>query len=345
MIVEHKDFKISYLVQDQKEKIEAFLSNLRDGSLSILCKTSGSTGTPRQIEISKKSLAVSAQNSIDFFKLKPKETAILCMSIDFIAGKMMLVRAMMAGLELKVLPVSSSLSELIEASEFIALFPKQLQGLISTKKGIKALKKSRCILVGGATISTEIEQFLISNHISIYHSYGMTETATHVALKRSGYKGEQYYKAVSGVSFSQKKGCLSIMYPKIQVGPITTNDLVELINPFTFKWIGRSDFVINTGGYKVSPETLEEKIEPLLKRVCMVTGIKDEEFGEKIGLILLKDEILKGISKETFSGILHPFEIPKVYVCIHEFSQTSNGKIDRVKTAAKIKSSAWKNIL
>ena len=345
MIAEHKDFKISYLAQDQKEKIEAFLSILRDDSSSILCTTSGSTGTPKQIEILKTSLAVSAKKTIDFFKLKPKETAILCMSIDFIAGKMMLVRAMMAGLELKVLPVSSSLSALIEATEFIALFPKQLQGLLSTNKGILALKKSRCILVGGAALSTEIEQLLISNHISIYQSYGMTETATHVALKRSGYQGEQYYKAISGVSFRQKEGCLSISYPKIQVELITTNDLVELINPFTFKWIGRSDFIINTGGYKVSPEKLEAKIQLHLNRVCMVTGIIDEEFGEKIGLILLKEKILKGISKEDFFGILHPFEIPKVYVFIHEFSQTSNGKIDRVKTVAKIKSSAWKNIL
>ncbi len=345
MIVEHKDFKIHFLSTDQKEKINSFLSKLRDTSKSISCKTSGSTGTPKEIELSKKALVVSAQNSIDFFKLKPKESAILCMSVDFIAGKMMIVRAMIAGLEITVLPVSANLSEHIEPSEFIALFPKQLRGLLETTEGMKALKETKNILVGGARISPEIEGNLYANKLSIYQSYGMTETATHVALKRSGYQKEDYYRAVNGVSFSHKDGCLIINYPKIEASPITTTDLVELLDPLTFKWIGRADFIINTGGFKVSPEQLEAKLEPILKCTCMVTGIKDEEFGEKIGLILKSARPVKGLQKKAFKNLLRPFEIPKSYVCIHEFSLTSNGKIDRIKTAAKIKDSVWENIL
>ena len=345
MIVEHTDFKIHFLSTDQKEKIDSFLSKLRDTSQSISCKTSGSTGTPKEIELSKEALVVSAQNSIDFFKLKPKESAILCMSVDFIAGKMMIVRAMIAGLEIKVLPVSADLSGHIESSEFIALFPKQLRGLLQTKEGMKALKETKNILVGGARISPEIEGTLDANKLSIYQSYGMTETATHVALKKSGYQKEDYYRAVNGVSFGHKDGCLIINYPKVQAAPITTTDLVEIVDPLTFKWLGRSDFIINTGGYKVFPEQLEEKLEPLLKCTCMVTGLKDEEFGEKIGLILISDQPMEGLHKIAFKKLLHPFEIPKSYVCIHEFSRTPNGKLDRVKTAKKIKDSAWENIL
>ena len=345
MIIEHKDFKISYFSTEQKEKIEAFLSILRDASTSIRCKTSGSTGTPKEIELSKKALVASAQNSIDFFKLEPQQSAILCMSVDFIAGKMMLVRAMVAGLHLKVFPVRSNLSEFIEPADFIALFPKQLSALLETPKGMNALKESRKILVGGAEISTEIEGALKSNKIAIYQSYGMTETATHVALKKSGHQTEGLYRAINGVSFSQKDGCLVIDYPAIQKTPIMTNDLVEIIDDFSFKWLGRADFVINTGGFKVSPEQLEAKLSKVLRFTYMVTGITDDEFGERIGLIVKGTKPKEGIHKETFKKILHPFEIPKSYVCINDFIHTSNGKLDRVKTAKKIKYSAWENIL
>lgn len=345
MIIQHKDFKISYFSTEQKEEIEAFLSILKDASMNIRCRTSGSTGTPKEIELQKTALAVSAQNSIDFFQLKPKQSAILCMSVEFIAGKMMLVRSMIAGLHLKILPVTSNLSECIEPSQFIALFPKQLQGLVGSNRGLDALKKTKNILIGGAMLSPELEGILNVNQLTIYQSYGMTETATHVALKKSGYRGEDYYKAINGVSFDKIKGCLVISYPKIQEKPITTNDLVELIDPLTFKWIGRVDFVINTGGFKVSPEQLETKLARLLNCACMVTGITDLEFGEKIGLILKRSIPKEAVYKKFFKKKLHPFEIPKSYVCIDEFSQTSNGKLDRVKTASKIKDSAWENIL
>ena len=345
MIIEHKDFKISYFSTEQKEKIETFLSLLRDNSKSISCKTSGSTGSPKVIELSKKALMASAQNSIDFFKLNPKQSAILCMSVDFIAGKMMLVRAMVAGLDLKVLPVSSDLSMLIEPADFIALFPKQLRGLLETSNGIKILKDSERVLVGGAPIPSEIEGVLKSNKISIYQSYGMTETATHVALKRAGYQAEDLYRAINGVSFGTKNGCLVIDYPTVLAEAITTNDLVELTDAVTFKWLGRADFVINTGGFKVSPEQLEAKLSSVLKCLFIVTGITDDEFGERIGLIIKGAIPAVDIQKETFKKTLHTFEIPKSYVCINEFSQTSNGKIDRIKTAAKIKDGAWKNIL
>tara|TARA_B100000900_G_C20392869_1_gene639360 strand:- start:237 stop:836 length:600 start_codon:yes stop_codon:yes gene_type:complete len=199
--------------------------------------------------------------------------------------------------------------------------------------------------VGGAEISTEIEEILKSNKIAVYQSYGMTETATHVALKRSGYQTEDLYRALNGVSFSQKDGCLVIDYPAIQKTAIMTNDLVEIMNAFTFKWLGRADFIINTGGFKVSPEQLEAKLSKVLKFSYMVTGITDDEFGERIGLIVKGDKPTEGIHKGTFKKILHPFEIPKSYVCIDEFIHTSNGKLDRVKTAKKIKYSAWKNIL
>ena len=137
--------------------------------------------------------------------------------------------------------------------------------------------------MGGAEISTEIEDALKSNKISIYQSYGMTETATHVALKKSGHQTEDYYRAINGVSFSKKDGCLVIDYPAIHRTPIMTNDLVEIIDAFAFKWLGRADFVINTGGFKVSPEQLEVKLSKVLRFTFMVTGITDDEFGERIG--------------------------------------------------------------
>ena len=297
------------------------------------------------IQFNKKSLLISAQNSIGFFKFQEKQSAILCISVDFVAGLMMLVRAMLSGMHLHVTPVQSDTYKHINFNaDFIALFPKQLDGFLNDSKGTQILKKISGILVGGAPINLNTEKKLISKEISIYHSYGMTETLTHVALKKTGFMGEEVYQSLPGISFGVKDNRLTIHYPDLHKESILTNDIVQLIDSSSFKWLGRADFVINTGGYKISPEQLENKISPLFDLDFMVTGIKDAQFGQKTGIVF-KGEAPKLINKKMFSGIIHPYEIPKTYTVLSTFCTTKNGKLDRKMTTLKTKESVWKKIL
>ena len=345
MIKPNPHFKITYHTFEQKESIEDLLEMLQDDSNFISCRTSGSTGIPKLIQFSKKSLRTSAQNSIDYFKLQEKQSATLCISVDFVAGLMMLVRAIISGMHLHVTPVSSFTYNYINFNvDFIALFPKQLDGFINHPKGIQILKKIRNILVGGAPINLNTEKQLISEEITIHHSYGMTETLTHVAIKKTGFKGEDTYHALPGISFDIKNDCLAIHYPEIRDQKLTTNDIVELIDDSSFKWLGRSDFVINTGGYKISPEELEQKIAGLFNLDYMIMGIVDNEFGQKIAIVF-KGQAPQVMSKKLFPKNIHPYEIPKLYTVLNEFHSTQNGKLDRRMTALKTKESVWKKIL
>ena len=345
MMKPNPHFKITYHSLEQKQSIENLLKMLQDDSNIIKCRTSGSTGTPKFIQFNKKSILASAKNSIEYFKLQEKQSAILCISVDFVAGLMMLVRAMISGMHLHVTPVSSRTYNYIRFKvDFIALFPKQLYGFINDPKGLQILKNIQYILVGGGSINLNIENQLVSDEITVHHSYGMTETLSHVAIKKTGFKGENTYRALPGISFGVKNDCLEIYYPAISDEKLKTNDIVELINGFSFKWLGRSDFVINTGGYKISPEQLEQKMNGLFDLEFIIVGVEDNEFGQKTGIVF-KGQAPKVMSKKIFSENIHPYEIPKLYTVMNEFYSTQNGKLDRRMTALKTKESVWKEIL
>lgn len=344
-IIPHKDFLIDFYSEEQKSTINSFIEELETDVPFITCHTSGSTGIPKAIRISKEALVLSAENTIGFFNLKPKYKASLCISVEFIAGKMMIVRALIGGMHLKVYSVNASTGNLSLPSDFIALFPKQLGRFMNTADGIDKLKRCRNILIGGAQISKELEKQLIKNKVTVYQSYGMTETVSHIALKKTGYLQETNYKAIAGVSFETLDGCLLIHYPKMSTTVIKTNDLVELKDAQHFKWIGRNDFVINSGGYKISPEIIEDKIQKLFSNEILLTGLKDLEFGEKVGLIIKGTKDSVNIRKADLKSILHPYEIPKMVTFISSFERTFNGKLDRKKTASKINKSAWQILL
>ena len=345
MIKKNPAFQITYHTFEQKERIEFLIQKLQNDSSSISCQTSGSTGKPKLIYFDKNSLKISAQNSIDYFNLQENQVAVLCISVDFVAGIMMLVRAMIAGMKLHVTPVKKNTFKYVRfKADFIALFPKQLDFFLNDRQGVKTLMKINSILVGGAPISSKTESQLISNGITIYQSYGMTETLTHVAIKKTGFMGNKVYQSLPGISFTESNGCLEIDYPALLNEKLITNDIVELIDSSSFKWLGRADFIINSGGYKISPEQLEQKISAILDCEFMVTAVKDTEFGQKTGLIF-KGSAPNYINKKMFSQIMHPYEIPKLYTVLNDFYTTENGKLDRKMTTLKSKKSVWKKIL
>ncbi len=345
MIVPHPNFSIVYHSSEQRKEIEDFIRKVEDHNPTLQFKTSGSTGHPKHIEHSKSAIEVSAKKTIGYFQLKENESAALCLSVENIAGAMMVIRSMIAGLTLHVLPVSTTAVDFLEAKmNFLALVPIQLQHALKSRIGILNLKKCEHVLIGGAPISAVINQKLINEKISAYHSYGMTETITHIALKKTGYQGNDYYKTLEGISISSENDVLCIEYPEIHDKKIITNDCIELLSNSSFRWLGRADFVINSAGYKVSPEMLEEKINKIFDIECLATGIQDDTFGEMIGLIF-KGKAPENIDKERFSKILHPYEIPKIFTELDTFATTQNGKLDRKKTALKTKDCVWKQIL
>ena len=346
MINVNPDFKITYHSLEQKESIEAFTKELKNQAGYIVCQTSGSTGKPKKIQISKKALVVSAKNSIDFFELKNNQNAALCLSIDFIAGKMMLVRSLIAGMHLHIYPVSTDLSNYMHQDiDFIALVPLQLDQLLAHGKGASYLKNIHTILVGGATISKTSEELLALKELTVFQSYGMTETVTHVAIKKTGFQGEAVFRSLAGVRFETHENRLNIIYPGISDHPIQTNDLVHLEDQNSFQWLGRADFIINSGGIKISPEQLEKKLFQIFKLELMVIGIDDAKLGQKIGLIIKGKTSEYPIEKSIFKDLIHPFEIPKSYIFLNDFEKTLNGKLDRNQTAVKTKGLVWKNIL
>ncbi|MEJ6505489.1 MAG: AMP-binding protein [Crocinitomicaceae bacterium] len=346
MININPDFKITYHSLEQKESIEAFTKELKNEAGYISCQTSGSTGKPKEIQISKKALVVSAQNSIDFFELKNNQNAALCLSIDFIAGKMMLVRSLITGMHLHIYPVSTDLSNYLNQDiDFIALVPLQLDQLLAHEKGAPYLKNINKILVGGAAISKTTEELLVHKELTVFQSYGMTETVTHVAIKKTGFQGEAIFRSLAGVRFETNENRLRIIYPGISDHPIQTNDLVHLEDQNSFQWLGRADFVINSGGIKISPEQLEKKLHQIFNFELMVIGIDDAKLGQKVGLIIKGETSEYPIEKSIFKDLIHPFETPKSYTFINDFEKTLNGKLDRNKTAVKTKGLVWKNIL
>ena len=347
MIVVNPHFSILYHSNEQRTQIETLIDEVKNDNSKIQFYTSGSTGAPKIILHLKTAVVASAQKTIHYFQLKEKENAALCLPVDHVAGAMMLIRSMIAGLTLHVYGTSTKSIDSIKAStRFIALLPMQLHHAVNSEKGIKALKSCTHILIGGAPIMPALNRKLIVEKISVYHSYGMTETITHIALKKAGFRGVDFYKTLEGIQVSVKNEALCIDYPEIQMEEILTNDRVELINRTSFRWLGRLDYIINSGGLKISPERIEEKISKGISNPLIITGIPDPILGQKLVLILKQgNRIEQKITKAFLCTYLDKLEIPKAYTIIDEFSWTKNDKIDRKLTLINASTRGWKEIL
>ena len=260
---------------------------------------------------------------------------------------MMLIRAMIAGLTLHVYPCSSRAVDFInERINFIALVPLQLEHFLNSKKGISCLQSIKHVLIGGAPISPHLNTKLINEKITVEHSYGMTETISHIALKKTGLLGVDYYTTLKDISVSSHKESLCIDYPEIKNEIIQTNDRVELIDETSFRWLGRLDHVINSGGIKMSPELIENKISTGISCPFIIAGIPDELLGEKV-VIIIKDEesIEKHLSKNLLAPYVEKYELPKAYCVVKELARTKNNKIDRPLTIKEATKRGWKKLL
>lgn len=320
--------------------IGAFLVDWLAPSDVLGVQTSGSTGTPKTIQLKKQHMVQSAIATGTFFNLKPTNTALHCLPTEYIAGKMMLVRAMVLGLEITcVAPSAHPLQDdLSQSYDFAAMVPLQVQHSIAKVNTIKTL------IVGGAPCTQDLKSALQPVSTNIYETYGMTETITHIAVKKINNTSQthpQNFRTLPNITISQDdRGCLIIQAPKISDTKVVTNDMVNLRSETEFEWLGRYDTIINSGGVKLIPEQIEKQLASLITRnKYFVAGIPDSTLGERLVLFIEGDtNNIQLVAQIENIPTLDKFQKPKELIIVPKFEETSNGKLNRIATI-----NTWKN--
>lgn len=329
--------KANHLIENGKNEeiaIGKFILEWLSTNDFLTVKTSGSTGIPKEIKLQKKKVCNSATATITYFDLPENSKALLCLSSEYIAGKMMLVRAMVGGWDLHThSPEKNPLNNIDIEFDFAAMVPYQVFHSLSD------LHKVKKLIVGGGAVSSELEQQLQKLKTHVFATYGMTETISHIAVRPlNGKERFAVFSALPNVDFSQdKNGCLEIHAPEISEGTVETNDVVELLSPTSFKFLGRIDNVINTGGVKVHPEIVEEKLSQFIQYPFFIASEKDEAFGNRVILVVESEKQLQLAHFSEAFKVLSTFEKPKKIYSTNQFIYTETGKIKRIEVLKKIK--------
>ncbi|MBV2223582.1 MAG: long-chain fatty acid--CoA ligase, partial [Cloacibacterium sp.] len=281
----------------------------------------------------KKRMLNSAKMTCDFLGLKEGDTALLCLPVQYISGKMMLVRAIERKLKV-IISVPSSAPEISENVEFCAMTPLQVQNSLDQIHFIKNL------IIGGAAVSEKLKNEIFTtlqfsnSHTRIYETYGMSETLSHIALRQISPIQENYFTIFNDVEISvDERNCLKIFAPKLNPEILQTNDIVELLNEKQFKFLGRFDNVINSGGVKIFAEELENLVKKHISQDLVFIGKPDDTLGEKLVLViedastpLSMTEIKSKIYNLEFPSKFH---IPKEILFLEKFPRAENGKVLR----------------
>jgi O-succinylbenzoic acid--CoA ligase len=323
---------------DLVEQIKLFCQQWLNGCQGFDAYTSGTTGNPKKIFISRTQALASVSLTKHALKLKREYTSLLCLDINTIAGKMMLVRSMVIGMDLLVVPLSSSPLNVLDVNtnfDFIALSPMQLENSINDASSRSKIEQAQLVLVGGAAIHQKMMNQIQDVQTAIYHSYGMTETVSHVALKLLNTKARMdFYKALDGVHINVDcRSCLTINAAVTNYETIITNDLVKLHNSREFEVIGRADFVVNSGGVKISPEEIEHILSPYIQYPFFVCGIAHESLGQELVLVI------EWAHKYSFSEpnllaqcklICPKYKNPKKIIFASSFVYSASNKLNRL---------------
>ena len=337
----HPDFRISFeekqftaqefiarqnmasWMADVQEAVRFWLAQKDD----LKVKTSGSTGSPKIISLSKIMLMASAEATISFFKLNHKSRVLLVLPAKFIGGKMVVFRAMMAGMNLTIVEPKTTLPPLDNSFDFVSLTPLQ------AAKSMGQLHRFKAILLGGGAVHAALEEKLKWIHPKVYHGYGMTETASHVALRAlNGVQQSKVFEAVGRTTFqTDERSCLVIKAPHLFETELTTNDVVERIDKCHFSWLGRADNVLNSGGLKIHPEKLERILEPQIEVPFFVAGVADPDLGERVVLLIESAKELR----INFAA-MGKNERPKKVLFLPNFIYTDSQKINQKATLKSV---------
>lgn len=316
-----------------------------ESQLPMEITTSGSTGTPRKISFERTEIIGSIQLTVQALNLRSGMNCLLALDPGFIGGRMMILRSLEIGMNLICLQASSNpLKDINQPIDFTALVPLQLETILADSSLHSRLNSIQTILIGGAPMSHKLRKSAEQLETDIFLSFGMTETLSHIALQKIK-PGSQFFKVLKGISISKdNRGCLIINTPTLKSAPIITNDLVDLTATDEFRWLGRYDRVINSGGIKISPEKLESYSEEIILSVLksgdfFYSSIEDNRLGQKVVLILVRNiqpsnsDLEKMIS--DLRKKLSAFEFPKEILWVRENEKSAGGKTDRAKTLEK----------
>ena len=344
--------------------LEDFFSEWNNDSDRVLVHTSGSTGKPKPMMVEKKRMLNSARITCDFLGLKPGDSALLCMSLDYIAGKMVVVRSIERHLHLiSVSPSGHPLKDidLKDANgkdvngeiTFAAMVPMQVYNTLQVPEERERLTHIRHLIIGGGAIDASLEKELqaLPGNIAIWSTYGMTETLSHIALRRiNGAEASEWYQPFDSVKISQtEEGCLVIDAPLVCAETLVTNDIVEIesyiynkVEKLRFRIKGRKDNVICSGGIKIQIEEVEALLKPHLEKPFMLAKKKDEKFGE-IAVLLSEDKGIKKVeatirrllsgksddSNKSSESKSHKYWIPREFRYVEHLPLTETGKPKR----------------
>ena len=347
---EEYSFRNSVPLNGYETKTLEFCRNWLTGVQEFPIHTSGSTGEPKHIVLTRKQLEISARRTIKLLSLKKGDSMLVCLNTEFIAGMMMLARGFEAELDIIIVePVTNPLT-LVPVDykiDFSSFVPMQLLTILhETPEAREVLNNMKAILVGGAPVSLSLEREIQQLNVPVYLTYGMTETASHVALRKlNGADKAAYFNVLEGIQLGlDNRGCLTIKGDVTNNELLITNDLVELLTPNRFRWLGRVDNTINSGGVKVQSEKVEVAVAEAMADLELaprffIASQPDELLGERIVLIIegkKPSEQAEQELKERLKGMLKKFERPKNIYYAPAFSETPTGKISRQKTMLKL---------
>lgn len=318
----------------------AFIDEWNNDSAYVEVKTSGSTGEPKRMLVEKRRMLNSARITCDFLGLKPGDTALLCMSTDYIAGKMMVVRSIERGLKLiEVEPCGhpldikhltlnikhSQFSFFNFQFDFAAMVPMQVYNSLQVPEEKERLMAIRHLIIGGGAIDEAMEAELRTFPHAVWSTYGMTETLSHIALRRiSGPEASEWYMPFPTVKLSTTdEGCLVIDAPEVCAQTLTTNDIVELKSDGRFRIRGRKDNVICSGGIKIQIEEVEQILKKYMRVPYIISKRKDEKFGE---IVVLLTEGDTAEAQTICQQVLPKYHQPKVYLHVNQIPLTETGK-------------------
>lgn len=306
--------------------VEEFVAEWHSDSAYVRVQTSGSTGAPKPMLVEKRRMQNSARITCDFLGLKAGDTALLCMSLDYIAGKMMVVRSLERGLRLlAVEPSGHPLMALADRIDFAAMVPLQVWNTLQVPEERARLEAIKHLIIGGGAIDEAMAVELRAFPNAVWSTYGMTETLSHIALRRlNGPEASEWYTPFPSVSVSlTDEDCLVIDAPEVCAQRLVTNDIAELSADGRFRILGRKDNVICSGGIKIQAEEVERQLQPHLHEPFLISKRRDAKFGE---IVVLLTEGSVDEARQICERILTQYHRPRAYVHIDHIPLTETGK-------------------
>ena len=315
-----------------QQRVADFIASFRDSDAHIEVQTSGSTGVPKRMLVEKSRMLASARRTNNVLGLKPQDVALVCLPVDYIAGKMMVVRALERNLRMEVVTPSSNPLKDFEANRLgaqtlLAITPHQLAEILADERASHILKRVSHIIIGGGALPERVEQMAKDLPGNVYATYGMTETLSHIALRRiNGAHPETHFSPLEGVALNQdSEGCLIISDSLTTDAPLVTNDLVELLPDGRFRVLGRRDNVVCSGGVKLQIEELERKLSEVIPFPFQLTYVTDERLGQALTMLYTGDLTVEELRRLCTTSVTR-YEVPKHFFHISQLPMTETGK-------------------